>query len=87
MGKALTSIIIARIEYHIEISYDERQFGLTKHRSNVDAVDRVVRQIVIAREAGMYCKAVSLDVTGAFNSAWWPMLIKLLADKDCPDKD
>lgn len=44
-----------------------------------------MRTIKEAKERGNYCAAISLDVAGAFDNAWWPLIIKELGRMNCPD--
>ncbi|GLV46254.1 hypothetical protein CBL_12331 [Carabus blaptoides fortunei] len=87
LGKVLDSILITRIEHWIVNSgggYNDGQYGFTRGRSTVDAAEKVVETIRTAKEEGDYCAIISLDVTGAFDNAWWPMIIQQLERRGCP---
>ncbi|GLV39321.1 hypothetical protein CBL_20410 [Carabus blaptoides fortunei] len=61
--------------------YNANQYGFTRERS---AVDAVVNKVKKSREKKQYSTIVSLDVTGAFDNAWWPLIIPQLARRGCP---
>lgn len=86
-GKVLDSILIRRIEHWISSNgngYSPCQYGFTRGCSTVDALKKVVATIRRARMAGDYCAAVSLDISGAFDGAWWPLIVQQLARRGCP---
>ena len=53
-------------------------------RSTTDAAMAAREYIEEGFENGEVVALVSLDVAGAFNSAWWPSILKTLRDSGCP---
>lgn len=45
----------------------------------------MIKQVKKSKENGNYCAIVSLDVTGAFDHAWWPAIVHQIAQKRVPD--
>jgi len=60
-----------------------RQYGFTKDRSTVDAINRVLGWTVERTEK--YVLGIFLDITGAFDCLWWPRLIKDMQANGCSD--
>lgn len=87
LGKVLDNVLIRRIEHFIETSggFNKKQYGFSRGRSTVDAIEEVIRTIEEAKERGYYCTAISLDVAGVFDNAWWPLIIKELGKRKCLD--
>ncbi|GJQ68329.1 hypothetical protein Trydic_g23102, partial [Trypoxylus dichotomus] len=86
IGKALDSLLINRMEYHVFANghMSDNQYGFRRRRSTVDAIERVVRFIRNAKNSAEYSAAILLDISGAFDHAWWPQIKNQLSRKDCP---
>ena len=52
--------------------------------STTDAALAVKKYVEEGFRSGEVTVLVSLDVEGAFNSAWWPSILKGLRDCGCP---
>ena len=52
--------------------------------STTDAAMAVKDLVEEGFRSGEVAVLVSLDVEGAFNSAWWPSILKSLKDSGCP---
>jgi len=85
-GKILEKLLINRINHHLykHKLLTDKQFGFTPQKNSIDAIreaksfiepELVNRSIVIL---------ASLDIQGAFDSAWWPGIIHGLRDLNCP---
>nr|BAC57910.1 reverse transcriptase [Anopheles gambiae] len=89
-GKGLERIIVQRLNAHIEEvnGLSDDQFGFRSRRSTVDAIQRVVDIVSVARSrnrySGRYCAVVTLDVTNAFNSASWLAIANALQRINTP---
>jgi hypothetical protein len=57
----------------------ENQYGFTPQKSTVDAAMEVKQYIEHHLEGGVIIM-VSLDVHGAFDSAWWPAILQGLRE-------
>jgi ribonuclease HI len=85
-GKTLEKLLIDRINYHLYSKglLNENQYGFRPQKSTVDAA-MAVKQFA---EFHLLRKNVviltSLDVQGAFDSAWWPALLNNLRNVQCP---
>lgn len=86
-GKILDSLLISRLEYYLYKNnlLHDNQFGFRKGTGTVDAIKKVVTHVTECKLTGHYCAAVALDISGAFDNAWWPLIIQRLIDKQCPD--
>ena len=81
-GKILDKLLINRINYHLYKNelLTKRQFGFTPQRNTIDATMEAKSFIVhILGNRGLVIMA-SLDVQGAFDSAWWPGKLQGLRD-------
>lgn len=92
-GKILECIIYNRLELAIDAhgGLTPNQYGFTKRRSTIDAVNLVVgiakRAISGERWKGgakKYCAIVALDVKNAFNLARWDIIWKALKTFNVP---
>jgi len=50
----------------------KNQYGFTPQTSTVDAVLVIKDYVQSSIDKGLYVAVISLDVRGAFDSAWWP---------------
>jgi hypothetical protein len=81
-GKILEKLLINRINHHLykhELLTD-RQFGFTPQRNTIDAAMEAKSFIEPILEKRGLVIMTSLDVQGAFDSAWWPGILQGLRD-------
>ena len=85
-GRILEKLLIERIMQHFykTDALNKNQFGFTPQKSMVDAAMEVRQFIEPHLERGVTIIA-SLDIQGAFDSAWWPTLLKGLREAECPE--
>jgi hypothetical protein len=85
-GKILEKVLINRINHHIHSTeyLQKNQYGFIPQTSTVDAIMAVKEFVQEGFSKGEITVAVSLDVEGAFNSAWWPSVLKNLQESGCP---
>ena len=58
------------------------QHGFSPGKSTVTALNDILRA---AREgSGKYVQAIFLDISGAFDNAWWPMILTKVKRGGCP---
>jgi hypothetical protein len=80
LGKLLERLIVPRLlpdgpKFH------KRQFGFTIGKSTIDAV-LSVRELV-EHSSAKYVLGIFLDISGAFDNAWWPILLLKLKSRGC----
>lgn len=72
LGKILERLIIACTPcLHRNIS--PTQHGFTRGKSTVTALNAVLDRVTNTAEN--YCQLILLDISGAFDNAWWPMVL------------
>ena len=85
-GKVLEKLRIKRILqnlYKTEFLNDS-QYRFTPKKSTTDAAMEVRQYKVPQLERGRVVIMASLDVKGAFDSVWWPAILKGPRDAKCP---
>ena len=65
---------------------NENQYGFIPHKNTIDAEMETRKFIEPELEKRRVVIMVSLDVRGAFHSAWRPAILKRLRDPKCPPK-
>jgi len=63
---------------------NKNQYGFTPQTSIVDAVMALKDYVQSSIDDGQYVAAISLDVKGAFDAAWWPGILASLRQLRCP---
>jgi len=78
--------MINRINDHVYTNdyINKNQYGFTPQLSSIDAAMAVKDLVEIGFSSGEVATLVSLDVEGAFNSAWRPNILKSLKEIGCP---
>ncbi|CAK1595525.1 unnamed protein product [Parnassius mnemosyne] len=84
LGKILEKMIIKRIRYHIQPGCSTRQYGFTPQRSTEDSLYDMMKYIQLQLHNKKIIVIISLDIEGAFDSAWWPAIRCRLAEEKCP---
>ena len=82
LGKILEALMAKRLKVLIEQQMDDTQYGFRKGRSTEDAIYRL-REIVRGSQS-KYVLAILLDIKNAFNTVWWPSILKELREIGCP---
>lgn len=84
-GKVLEKLINNRLYHflHREKLRHENQFGFTHRRSAVSALYKIKTQLEDIKREGKGAILVSLDIKGAFNSLWAPIVINKLRENNC----
>ena len=85
-GKILEKALINRINHHMNSTefLKKNQYGFIPQTSTIDAIMAVKTFVQEGFSRGEITVTVSLDVEGAFNSAWWPSVLKNLQESGCP---
>ncbi|GBO99133.1 Putative 115 kDa protein in type-1 retrotransposable element R1DM [Eumeta japonica] len=60
------------------------QHGFTRGRSTVTALSEILGAVGSSSSASKYVQLIFLDISGAFDNAWWPMILLKLKQKGCP---
>ena len=78
LGKVLEKLIATRLNKILENScpLSPHQFGFRAKRSTEDAVLAVIG--AASRRENGYALVTFLDISGAFDNAWWPMILAKL---------
>ncbi|KAL0809148.1 hypothetical protein ABMA28_011383 [Loxostege sticticalis] len=84
LGKIVEKMLIRRIRWHTLPTLSTRQYGFTPQRSTEDSLYVLMRYIRQKLDAKKLMVVVSLDIEGAFDSAWWPAIKCRLAESGCP---
>ncbi|KAL0894322.1 hypothetical protein ABMA27_012948 [Loxostege sticticalis] len=84
LGKVLEKMLIARVKWHLIPRISTRQYGFMPQKSTEDALYKLVHRIKGKMELKKLVTLVSLDIEGAFDSAWWPAIRIRLAEEKCP---
>jgi hypothetical protein len=86
IGKVYDKILATRLTYHLEVKgrLSDKQFGFRKGRGTIEAIDKAVESLTKAKTESKHAIMVALDIKNAFNSAWYPTLVQLLARSGCP---
>ncbi|KAJ8887945.1 hypothetical protein PR048_007429 [Dryococelus australis] len=84
MGKTLERLINHRLMQFLDIvqGIHPRQYGFTKGKSTEMAIMDMVEQVKTYDQT--FVMAVSLDIAGAFDNAWWPQILWQLRLLECP---
>jgi hypothetical protein len=77
-GKILEKALINRINHHIYVTeyLKKNQYGFIPQTSTIDAIMAGKEFVQEGFSRGEITATVGLDVEGAFNSAWWPSVLK-----------
>ncbi|XP_063894705.1 uncharacterized protein LOC126057099 [Helicoverpa armigera] len=84
LGKVLEKMVVTRLQWHLVPRLSTRQYGFMPQRSTEDALYNLVNQIKVEIKNKKLVTIVSLDIEGAFDSAWWPAIKVRLAEEKCP---
>ena len=84
LGKVLERMMVRRIRWHVLRKANRRQYGFTPQRSTEDALYDLVNHLRVSLDKKLINLVISLDIEGAFDSAWWPAIRCQLAEKGCP---
>lgn len=84
LGKVLEKMMVRRIRWHLLPRGNPRQYGFVPQRCTEDALYDLVQHIRENLEGKKINVVVSLDIEGAFDSAWWPAVKCQILKKKCP---
>lgn len=84
LGKVYEKMLVARLRYHLLPRTSKNQYGFMPQRSTEDSLYTLVNRIRNKIEDKKIVTVVSLDIEGAFDSAWWPAIRVRLAEEEVP---
>lgn len=88
IGKTFERVIADRIndwlDSHEQFSLSSNQYGFRRNRSTIDALLRVHELVNSATSEGGFAIAVGLDISNAFNSVPWNIILEAMRDKSIP---
>ncbi|CAH2208365.1 jg17305, partial [Pararge aegeria aegeria] len=84
LGKILEKLLMNRVKWHILPGISTRQYGFMPQKSTEDALYVLMGHINSKLKEKKIVTMISLDIEGAFDSAWWPAIRVRLAEKGCP---
>lgn len=84
LGKVMERMIVMRLKRFIDetIFFGENQFGFVKGKGTVDALCELRSRVEASTDK--YVVGVFLDISGAFDNAWWPLVLFNLKMAGCP---
>ncbi|CAK1593585.1 unnamed protein product [Parnassius mnemosyne] len=77
-------MMVKRIRWHILPRANSRQYGFIPQKCTEDALYDMLTHIVNNMRKKFINIIVSLDIEGAFDSAWWPAIKCRLRERKCP---
>lgn len=84
LGKILEKMMTKRINWHILPKANPRQYGFVPQRCTEDSLYDLIHHLRTNIKKKLLNVVISLDIEGAFDSAWWPAVKCQLAKKKCP---
>ena len=86
LGKTLEKLLITRVMFNLRSRQltSPKQFGFTPQKSTHDAINHVIEKMRFILEKKCHGALVSLDVSAAFDSAWWPAILNRLQQLKIP---
>ncbi|XP_052748288.1 uncharacterized protein LOC128200104 [Galleria mellonella] len=84
LGKILEKMVAKRLQWDLitNSSLHTNQYGFIPQRSTEDALTDALSLIEEALTNKRMAVMVSLDIQGAFDSAWWPAIVTQLEEKN-----
>ncbi|XP_063617206.1 uncharacterized protein LOC134790367 [Cydia splendana] len=77
-------MLVARIKFYILPSMSPHQYGFMPQKSTEDSLYTIMQHIRSKLNEKKMVTLISLDIEGAFDSAWWPAIRVRLAEENCP---
>lgn len=80
LGKLLERLVVSRL-IPGGPTFHDNQYGFTLGRSTLDAAISV--RSIVSHSKFKYVVGIFLDISGAFDNAWWPILLLKLKNRGC----
>ncbi|GBP45067.1 Stromal interaction molecule homolog [Eumeta japonica] len=84
MGKTVERMLVWRIQWHVMPKLQMRQYGFMLQRGTEDSLCDLMTHIHSELNLKQIIVMVSLEIEGAFDNAWWPVIKKQLLAHKCP---
>lgn len=81
LGKILERVML-RCAPSLSRAISTSQHGFSRGRSTLTALHEILD--TVSRTSARYVQAVFLDISGAFDNAWWPMILLKAKSAGCP---
>lgn len=75
IGKLFERILLNRMKVHLNTILPQHQFGFRESHGTIEQVHRIIDTIGRCLENKLYCSAVFLDISQAFDKVWHEGLI------------
>lgn len=84
-GKLLEKVAVRKMRAWMHESgvISNRQYGFVKRRGTSDALKEVKRLVNMSESK--YVLGLFVDISGAFDNAWPPLILEIMRSKNCPD--
>ncbi len=85
-ARILEKLLINRINYYLKSNnlLSENQYGFTPQKSTIDAIQSAVSFVKNGFKSKGFTLLVALDISGAFDNAYWPAILYTLRRFKCP---
>ncbi|KAJ2947204.1 hypothetical protein O0L34_g16912 [Tuta absoluta] len=84
LGKIFEKLMIKRVRWYTLPKLNPRQYGFVPQRSTEDSLYDLMQHVNKNMNNKLLSVIISLDIEGAFDSAWWPAIKCQLVEKRCP---
>lgn len=76
IGKVYEGILVNKVENYLcnNNKLNEIQYGFTKKRNTIQAIQNIINKIQSAKHEGKYTVLITLDID-AVDNAWWPQVL------------
>ena len=81
----LSKVFEKLIRNHLQeaLTLNERQHGFVKGKSTISAL-KAITDLIIEKKATHKVAVIAIDISGAFDNAFWPAIIKQLDSQNVP---
>lgn len=86
MSKGLEKLIQRRVAWHLETRniLSDQQYGFREGRSSEVALHHIIEKIKDYKAHNQFLTIIALDIEGAFDNAWWPIVLQQLRKARIP---
>lgn len=83
-GKIYEKLLIARLKFYVLPCINKNQYGFMPQKGTEDSLYTLIQYIKEKLKQRKLITVISLDIEGAFDSAWWPLIRLRLAEMKVP---
>lgn len=86
IGKVLDKLCAGRLSHFLEVNncLSTNQFGFRKQKNTSGAISGYISHVNRVKQDKLHSLAIMLDISNAFNSAWYPIIANQLREVKCP---